>query len=89
MKSLTHRREEREAQARSQGVDARLATERLAEATAAMRHAEAVVANAFELKRDAERMCAAAGIEAMVGMNRELTGAWRASEDSDLPAVLR
>jgi len=89
VKSLTHRREEREAQARSRGVDARLATERLAEATAAMRHAEATVTNAFELKREAERLCDQAGIEARVGMNVELTGAWRASEDSDLPAVLR
>jgi len=89
VKSLTHRREEREAQARSRGVDARLALEKVAEVAAETRSVEAAVANLFELRREAERLCAAANVEFRIGMNVELTGAWRASEDSDLPAVLR
>ena len=89
MRNITRQREDRAAEARAAGVTARLATERLAEAAAAMRLAEAAVATAFELKRDAEQLCDAASIETRVGMNRDLAGAWRVSEDSDLPQVLR
>jgi len=81
------RRRERDAEARAQGIDIGLAADKLHEAGAAMRVAEATVATAFELKREAEELCSVAGVEARVAYDFPDLSA--VSTVTDLPAMLR